>query len=170
MQESYEKRFNLLINGIEETNTSVWEKRETILQLVQDFMKRGLQIKDPSAIMLADCHRLPQHPLLKNGIKVNRPIIIKLTNSNEKRLIFGSLKNLKQFNNVRKLNKQNFVFIIEHLPKQFQLERKGPFPLRAWKKAFFVCFIDFFCTRFYFNRSLQSKINKRDKECSFPRS
>ena len=46
MQESYEKRFNLLINGIEETDTSVWEKRETTLQLVQDFMKRGLQIKD----------------------------------------------------------------------------------------------------------------------------
>ena len=42
MQESYEKQFNLLINGIEETDTSVWEKRETTLQLVQDFMKRGL--------------------------------------------------------------------------------------------------------------------------------
>ena len=28
----------------------------------------------------------------------------------------------------------------------------------------------FFCARFNFNRSLQSKINKRDKECSFPRS
>ena len=25
---------------------------------------------------------------------------------------------------------------------------KGPFPLRAWKKAFCVCFIDFFCARF----------------------
>ena len=47
---------------------------------------------------------------------------------------------------------------------------KGQFPLRAWKKAFFVCFIDFFCARFNFNRSLQSKINKRDKECCFPRS
>ena len=92
MQESYEKRFNLLINGIEETDTSVWEKRETTLQLVQDFMKRGLQIKDPSVIMLADYHRLPQNLVLKNGIKINRPIIIKLTNSNDKRLIFGSLK------------------------------------------------------------------------------
>ena len=43
------------------------------------------------------------------------------------------------------------------------LKSIGPFPLRAWKKAFFVCFIDFFL------RSLQSKINKRNKECSFPR-
>ena len=133
MQESYEKRFNLLINGIEETDTSVWEKRETTLQLVQDFMKRGLQIKDPSAIVLADYHRFPQHPALKNDIKVNRPIIIKLTNSNDKRLIFGNLKNLKQFNNARKLNQQNAVYIIEHLPKQFQLERKALLP--AFKEA-----------------------------------
>ena len=50
------------------------------------------------------------------------------------------------------------------------IDRKGPFPLRAWKKAFFVCFIAFFCARFNFNRSLQSKMNKREKECSFPRS
>ena len=133
MQESYEKLFNLLIIGIEETNTSVWEKRETTLKLVQDFMKRGLQIKYPSAIMLADYQRLLQHPVLKNGIKVNRPIIIKLTNSNDKRLIFGSLKNLKQFNNARKLNQQNSVYIAEHLPKQFQLERKALLP--AFKKA-----------------------------------
>ena len=133
MQESYEKQFNLLINEIEETDTSVWEKRETTLQLVLDFMKRGLQIKDPSAIMLADYHRLPQHPVLKNGIKVNRPIIIKLTNSNDKRLIFGSLKNLRQFNNARKMNQQNSVYITEHLPKQFQLERKALLP--AFKKA-----------------------------------
>ena len=83
--------------------------------------------------MLTDYHRLPQHPVLKNGIKVNRPIIIKLTNSNDKRLIFGSLKNLKQFNNARKLNKQNSVYITEHLPKQFQLERKALLP--AFKEA-----------------------------------
>ena len=96
-------------------------------------MKCGLQIKDPSAIMLADYHRLPQHPVLKNGIKINRPIIIKLTNSNDKRLIISSLKNLKQFNNARKLNKQNFTYITEHLPKQFQLECKALLP--AFKEA-----------------------------------
>ena len=59
LQESYEKQFKILINGIEETDTSVWEKPETTLQLV-----RGLQIKDPSAIMLADYNRLP--------VKLNR--------------------------------------------------------------------------------------------------
>ena len=51
-----------------------------------------------------------------------------------------------------------------HTKIKFCLGHKGPFPLRAWKKALFVCFIAFFL------RSLQSKINKREKECSFPRS
>ena len=47
------------------------------------------------------------------------------------------------------------------------LDTEGPFPLRACKKAFFVCFIDFFCARFNSNRSLQSKINKKTKNALF---
>ena len=35
---------------------------------------------------------------------------------------------------------------------------KGPFPLRAWKKSFFVCFIDFFCARFN-RRSIKERKN-----------
>ena len=124
MQESYEKLFNLLIIGIEETDTSVWEKRETTLKLVQDFMKRGLQIKYLSAIMLANYQRLLQHPVLKNDIKVNRPIIIKLTNSNDKRLKFGSLKNLKQFNNARKLNQETLCILQNICPSNFNLSAK----------------------------------------------
>ena len=38
---------------------------------------------------------------------------------------------------------------------------------RGKKHSLFVLLL-FFCARFNFNRSLQSKINKRDKECSFP--
>ena len=41
---------------------------------------------------------------------------------------------------------------------------KGPFPLRAWKRAFFVSFIDLRLKR------AQNEINKTNKECSFPRS
>ena len=92
MQESYEKRFNLLIHEIEESNENTWEKRETTLHQIHDFMRRGLQIQEPSSIVLADYHRLPQHPIYRNGEKVNRPIIIKLTNLNDKRSIFCRLK------------------------------------------------------------------------------
>ena len=131
--QNFDRRITKLEYLVEELMELKKPTRETTLQLVQDFMKRGLQIKGLSAIMLADYHRLPQRPVLKNGIKVNRSIIIKLTNSNNKRLIFGSLKNLKQFNNARKLNQQNSVYITEHLPKQFQLERKALLP--AFKEA-----------------------------------
>ena len=45
-----------------------------------------------------------------------------------------------------------------------KLELKGPFPLRAWKRAFFVSFIDLRLKR------AQKKSNKTNKECFFSRS
>ena len=48
-------------------------------------MRDVLLLKNPEAIKLADVHRLPQHPGFNTaGGKVTRPIIIKLTNSNDK--------------------------------------------------------------------------------------
>ena len=60
MLESYEKRFNLLINGIDENFCYAWETREQTKHLAEDFMKEDLKIEDPSKIAMADCHRLPQ--------------------------------------------------------------------------------------------------------------
>ena len=45
-----------------------------------------------------------------------------------------------------------------------KLYPKGPFPLRAWKRAFFVSFIDLRLKR------AQKENNKTNKECFFPRS
>ena len=45
-----------------------------------------------------------------------------------------------------------------------RIKVKGPFPLRAWKRAFSVSFIDLRLKR------AQKKINRTNKECSFPRS
>ena len=53
-----------------------------------------------------------------------RPIVIKLTNVIDKRKIFNNLKNLKTFNDERRRNNQSSIYITEHLPKQFQIERK----------------------------------------------
>ena len=47
---------------------------------------------------------------------------------------------------------------------------KARFHYERGKKHFLFVLLLFFCARFNFNRSLQSKINKRDKECSFPHS
>ena len=51
---------------------------------------------------------------------------------------------------------------IETLKARFHYER-------GKKDSLFALLISF-CARFNFNRSLQSKINKKEKECSFPRS
>ena len=47
---------------------------------------------------------------------------------------------------------------------------KGRFHYEREKEHSLFVLSIFSCTRFNFNRSLQSKINKRNKECSFPRS
>ena len=58
------------------------------------------------------------------------------------------------------------VFVIVY--RQFSL--KACFHYERGKKHSLFVLLLFFCARFNFNRSLQSKINKRDKECSFPHS
>ena len=59
-QESYEKRFNILIHGIAETTDSAWENLGQTTALVRTFMKEGLLIQEPESVSFVDCHRLPQ--------------------------------------------------------------------------------------------------------------
>ena len=58
MQESYNKRLNLLIHGIQEDDKQVWEKRDVTISKFENFLKNGLKIK-PDDIEVADIHRLP---------------------------------------------------------------------------------------------------------------
>jgi len=44
MQESYNKRLNILIHGIEEDENQVWEKRETTNEKFENFLTDGLNI------------------------------------------------------------------------------------------------------------------------------
>ena len=47
------------------------------------------------------------------------------------------------------------------------LYRKGPFPLRAWKRAFFRSFIDLRLKRAVKIEARAKKSNKTNKECFF---
>ena len=67
MQESYDKRLNILIHGVKEDSISRWEKHETTDIKFQDFLKNGLNIDDPDEIEFAEIHRLPQHPVKKRA-------------------------------------------------------------------------------------------------------
>ena len=95
MQESYQKRFNILLHGLEESDKSVWETREETLKKIQNFIRERLNIMQPPEIAIADFHRFPQQLVFKNGKKINRPIIIKVGNSSDKYFIFSSLKKFK---------------------------------------------------------------------------
>ena len=124
MRESYDKRFNVLNYGLPEDPQNVWETPLQTLAHIHKFMKEALLITDPTMINLADYHRLPQRPIYKEKLRVDRPIIIKLTNGADKRRIFANLKYLKTFNETRREQKQRPAYVTEHLPKQFQDKRK----------------------------------------------
>ena len=81
MKESYDKRLNILIHGIQENNNNVWEKTEKTIE--KFILKNDLKI-NPNKIMLSDIHRLPQQPITKNGRPVHRPIIVKLLTIHDK--------------------------------------------------------------------------------------
>ena len=50
MQESYDKRLNVLIHGPEESNKTDWETREIKQETIYKFFQKGLQIKEPRTI------------------------------------------------------------------------------------------------------------------------
>jgi len=124
MQESYDKRFNILFHGLEESNTNAWETREETQKILYKFLQNGLKIQNPSTIVMADFHRLPQQPIYKQRTKINRPVIVKLTNAADKHRIFSCLKHLKSHNDNRRLVNLGPQYITEHLPKKFQEEKK----------------------------------------------
>ena len=127
MKEMYDKRLNLLIHDIEESVASTWESKEQTIQIFQEFLSQGLSI-DPKSMNIIDIHCLPQRPVFVNGAKKTRPIIVKLSTIEERKRIFSSLKNLKNFNKVRKESNTLPVYVTEHLPKDFQNQKKRLMP------------------------------------------
>ena len=83
MQESYNKRMNISIHGVEENEENVWENHQQTLQKFDNFLKEALHI-DPKNVEVADIPRLHQKPVMRRGVKVNRPILVKLTNAMSK--------------------------------------------------------------------------------------
>ena len=99
--ESYSKRLNLLIHGLDETTNTVWESKAETSATFNSFLKEGLDL-DPNSITLVDAHRLPQRPIIKHGRRITRPIIIKLANAIDKKKIMTNLKHLKTYNEARR--------------------------------------------------------------------
>ena len=132
MCESYNKWLNLLIHGQAETEGTVWQTRDQTKLIYTDSMTKGLQL-DPITIPLVDIHRLSHQPVVRSGVNIARPIIIKLNNAKDKHKIMSKLSNLKAYNLAHQNEQQSgttprrspkSVNIKEHLPKEFQEQRK----------------------------------------------
>jgi len=138
-RESYSKRMNLLIHGLEENGA--WETREQTRSILNNFLSEGLKL-NPGDISLVDFHRLPQRPIFKSNKQITRPIIIKLSTVFDKQTILNSAKHLKNYNGKvttkktdgehsqfrRNSNNSNSVYITDHLPKTYFLQKKSLLP------------------------------------------
>ena len=115
MKESYDKRLNILIHRIKEDVNQAWEKSDETVKM--------FQIDDVDYV---DIHRLPQHPLKKNGKTVHRSITVKLLTMKDKNLIFKSAKHLKKYSTERRTEDDvsTYTYITDHLPVKFQTQRK----------------------------------------------
>ena len=126
--ESYSKRQNILIHGIEDEK-SVWENRDITIQKLKTFMKNGSEM-DFDKVPIADFHRLPQQPLFVLGKRITRPIIVKLAYMEDNTAIYKAAKNVKKYNRTRCEMKQSssYVYITDQLPRAFQEQRKKLLP------------------------------------------
>ena len=68
--------------------------------------------------------RLPQKPVIKDGKKVIRPIIVKLANATTKHDIFGNLKQLKAYNRAKKLEGKPLLSVTEKFLEQKIYKKK----------------------------------------------
>ena len=88
-----------------------------------EFLKNVLEM-DPDDIEVANIHSLPQPPQSRKGVRVNRPIIVKLSHAMNKKQIFSNLKKLKSFSTMRRTANKSTMFVTEHLSKVFLQQKK----------------------------------------------
>ena len=116
MLESYDKRLNVLIHGLKETERESKQQSKIIFEA---FLKEALNLERDS-IKIIDLHRLPQGAVKKADKKVIRPIIIKLLSGYDKDKLYENISKLKAYNK----NRATPIFITEHLPKIFYNHKK----------------------------------------------
>ena len=104
----------------------------------------------------------------KAGKDVQHVRVIKDENGNVMVNSKAVLKRWKEYFE-KLMNEENNREPRTEKPEMVKEEVKACFHYKRGKKHSLFVLLIFFCARFNFNRSLQSKINKRDKECSFPR-
>ena len=108
-----------------EDESVAWEKREVTEAMLNKFLAEGLQL-NPEQVKLTDLHRLPQHPIYKDKVKINRPIIFKVASVFDKHTIMTRLKMLKDYNQRQQESCPTApkVYVSEHLPKEMHVQEQ----------------------------------------------
>ena len=108
-----------------EDESVVWEKREETEAILNKFLTEALQL-NPEQLKLTDLHRLPQHPIYKDKVKINCPIIFKVASVFDKHTIMTRLKMLKDYNERQQESCPTApkVYVSEHLPKEMYEQKK----------------------------------------------
>ena len=124
-KEAYSKRLNLLVHGLVEDESVAWEKREETEAISNKFLTEALQL-NPGQVKLTDLHRLPQHPIYNDKVKINYPIIFKVASVFDKHTIMTRLKMLEDYNQRQQESCPTApkVYVSNHLPKEMYEQKK----------------------------------------------
>ena len=123
--ELYSKRVNVIFHGIDEDPANVWETRKQSKKILKSLLVNQLKIEHGNDFEFSDVHRLPQHRFYKNGNRITRPIIVKLTNMWDKKTIYRSSRTFKSVNETRILANKSVIFVSDHLPQELQDQKKN---------------------------------------------
>ena len=115
------------MHGLEENPDNDWETRTQTNSIFRNFLTEALQLEKANDLKMVDVHRLPQHPLKTNGVKVNRQIIFKLASNNDKIMIMQRPKFLKTYNQDREKDLKSQAFVTEHLPNELYQQKRSYF-------------------------------------------
>ena len=122
LQDMYTRRMNYLLLGAKEKQGTWKETNKECLEIVQKYL--ALMIPDPDKIHIIDCHRLGKksNEVNSHGEPLCRPIIFKVRDMFEVRIIRDNLKNLSTF--FKDNPSENKVHFRRHLPQKMYKQRQ----------------------------------------------
>ena len=133
LKEYYDKRYNLVILGISDTQD--YEKKTQTLHLARNALRDVLNYPNWDSVIIRDAHRLPQVKkqqttgvqTRRSVIESPRPIIIRLCSVLDKAEIFDCVRNITEYNSSI-TNENERVYISDHLPKVMGAQKKALLP------------------------------------------
>ena len=126
LNDLFHKRFNIMFHGFADSNQE--ESMEERLKNASTILNDYLDIPNANDIVIVDTHRLPQTPITRRASRgpakpICRPVVIKVSNVEDRKLIYDALKaKYESINDLRGDNEK--FYATRHLPKAMGEQRK----------------------------------------------